>query len=51
MIPTNDLVRVEAVITQIQDGPEPVIIADGCLQVDGIYIYKMEGFGLQLVKM
>ncbi len=50
VIPANKLVLVDAVITRIEEGPEPVIMADGCLQVDGIYIYKMEGFGLRLVQ-
>ena len=50
VIPANKLVLVDAVVTRIDDGPEPVIMADGCLQVDGIYIYKMEGFGLRLVR-
>ena len=51
VIPTNQRVVVDAVITRIEEGPEPVIVADGCLQVDGIYIYKMEGFGLRLVRL
>jgi 3-hydroxymyristoyl/3-hydroxydecanoyl-(acyl carrier protein) dehydratase len=51
VIPTNALVTVDAVITAIEEGPEPVITADGCLQVDGIDIYKMEGFGLRLVAL
>jgi 3-hydroxymyristoyl/3-hydroxydecanoyl-(acyl carrier protein) dehydratase len=51
VIPTNAMVQVEASIVRIEDGPEPVIMADGVLHVDGISIYKMEGFGLRLVKI
>ena len=49
IIPVNKLVMVEAVITKIQDGPVPSIQADGYLKVDGIYIYKMENFGIKLI--
>ena len=49
VIPENKLVTVDAVVTQIQDGPEPCIMADGYLKVDGLYIYKMENFGIRLV--
>jgi 3-hydroxymyristoyl/3-hydroxydecanoyl-(acyl carrier protein) dehydratase len=51
VIPTNRKVLVEAVITRAEDGESPLIVADGCLQVDGIYIYKMDGFGLRLVPL
>jgi 3-hydroxymyristoyl/3-hydroxydecanoyl-(acyl carrier protein) dehydratase len=51
VIPTNQKVTVEAVITSVTDGDTPTIMADGCLQVDGIYIYKMEGFGLRLIPL
>jgi 3-hydroxymyristoyl/3-hydroxydecanoyl-(acyl carrier protein) dehydratase len=49
IIPENKRVTVEAVITQIQDDPLPRIQADGYLKVDGLYIYKMENFGIQLI--
>ncbi|MBC2742126.1 MAG: hypothetical protein HGJ93_03510 [Desulfosarcina sp.] len=49
IIPKNKTVAVEALITQVQDGPSPVICADGLLTVDGLPIYKMENFGLALV--
>jgi hypothetical protein len=45
------LITVEASITGIQDGPQTRIIADGYLQVDGLYIYKMENFGIELLPM
>ena len=49
ILPQNRLVTVEASITDLQDGPNPRIIADGYLQVDGLYIYKMENFGIELL--
>ena len=48
MIPTSKRVVVDAVITSIIDGAEPIVVADGCLKVDGLTIYKMEGYGFQL---
>jgi hypothetical protein len=42
-------VEVEAGVTRLEDGPAPMILADGYLKVDGIYIYKMKSFGLRLV--
>ncbi len=47
--PDNSDVTVEAVITAIEDGPEPALWADGYLKVDGLCIYKMQNFGLRLV--
>ena len=49
IVPTNQKVTVDAVITRVEEGQAPIIMADGYLQVDGIYIYKMENFGLRLV--
>ncbi|WP_155308821.1 beta-ketoacyl synthase N-terminal-like domain-containing protein [Desulfosarcina ovata] len=49
IIPKNKTVVVEASVTQIKDGPAPVIRADGLLWVDGLAIYKMENFDLALV--
>jgi 3-hydroxymyristoyl/3-hydroxydecanoyl-(acyl carrier protein) dehydratase len=46
--PENDLITVEAVITKIQNNPYPCILADGLLQVDGLYIYKMKNYGIKL---
>ena len=48
VVPTNQKVVVETVIKRAEDGPQPIIIADGWLQVDGLYIYKMEDFGIRL---
>jgi hypothetical protein len=49
VISSNDKITVDAVITHVEDGPQPVVQADGWLHVDGISIYKMEGFGFRLV--
>ena len=48
--PGNKCVTVEAVINKIDDGFEPALWADGYLKVDGLSIYKMQDFGLRLVK-
>jgi 3-hydroxymyristoyl/3-hydroxydecanoyl-(acyl carrier protein) dehydratase len=48
IIPQNKIVRVEAVIKRIQEAPYPAIFADGFLSVDGLYIYKMDNFGIRL---
>ncbi|HSM73553.1 MAG TPA: hypothetical protein VK852_02925, partial [Desulfobacterales bacterium] len=48
IIPTSGQVVVEALVTAVSEGPAPALEADGYLQVDGLYIYKMEGFRLQL---
>jgi 3-hydroxymyristoyl/3-hydroxydecanoyl-(acyl carrier protein) dehydratase len=48
VIPANQRVVVDAVITRIAQGPEPLIMADGWLQVDGRYIYGMKNFGIRL---
>jgi 3-hydroxymyristoyl/3-hydroxydecanoyl-(acyl carrier protein) dehydratase len=50
IVQRNTNIVVDAVITHIEGGIEPVIMADGWLQVDGLTIYKMEGFGLKLMK-
>ncbi len=49
IIQKNKKVEVDAVVTEIQEGPAPVIFADGYLKVDNLYIYQMENFGLRLV--
>ncbi|MBN2562861.1 MAG: type I polyketide synthase, partial [Phycisphaerae bacterium] len=50
IIPGNRHVGVEAVVTRREDGPSPLLVADGFLRVDGAYIYEMAGFGLRLVR-
>jgi 3-hydroxymyristoyl/3-hydroxydecanoyl-(acyl carrier protein) dehydratase len=49
IIRENNTIEVEAVVTQVEEGNEPVIMADGYLKVDGLYIYKMDRFGFRLV--
>jgi PfaB family protein len=49
VVPDNRQVAIEAAITQLSDTPQPQIMANGYLQVDGLYIYKMENFGYRLV--
>jgi hypothetical protein len=51
ILPDNRLVTVEASITGIRENPVPQITADGYLQVDGLYIYKMENFGIELLPL
>jgi 3-hydroxymyristoyl/3-hydroxydecanoyl-(acyl carrier protein) dehydratase len=49
IIPRNKRVEVSAVITRRDDGPAPLLVADGFLSVDGIIIYEMKSFGIRLV--
>jgi len=49
ILPINRKITVEAEITSIRDDPEPGILADGFLKVDGLYIYQMKNFGIKLV--
>ena len=51
IIPKNNKVEVDVVITKIIDEIEPTIFAEGYLKVDGITIYKMENFGIKLLKV
>ncbi len=45
----NKKIVVEAIVKKILEHPYPGIIADGYLKVDGLYIYKMDDFGIQLL--
>jgi 3-hydroxymyristoyl/3-hydroxydecanoyl-(acyl carrier protein) dehydratase len=49
VVPKNQAVVAEALITHLQDGSHPMLRADGLLSVDGRPIYKMENFELALV--
>lgn len=49
ILQSNKTVEVEAFIKEVQDSPEPALIADGFLKVDELYIYKMENLGIRLV--
>ncbi len=51
ILPENRLITVEAVVTEVKEHPFPTITAEGYLQVDGLYIYKMENFGIKLVEI
>jgi len=50
VVPTNSEVRVQATLTQVVDGDEPLLVADGQLAVDGRVIYTMKDFALRLVR-
>jgi len=47
IIPSNDVVTVEAVITAVDD-KQKILTADGFLQVDGKVIYQMKSFSLRI---
>jgi len=49
VIPANQEIEIEACITEVQHAPVPIIMADGFLKVDGLYIYDMRNFGFRLV--
>ncbi len=49
ILPTHRRVEVEAVVTDRRRRPHPMITADGYLKCDGLYIYKMQNFGLGLL--
>ena len=49
ILPSHRRVEVEAVITECGNRPHPTIKADGYLKCDGLYIYKMQNFGLGLL--
>ena len=51
VIPTDHRVTVQAAITEIRDGDEPLLRADGFLEVDGRVIYEMKSFALRLVPL
>ena len=50
IIPENRLIEVEAVVTRIEDGPRPFMLAHGLLTVDGLAIYEMTDFGIRLTE-
>ncbi len=51
ILPRNQRVEVEAVVTSIQDDPIPTVVADGFLKVDGVPIYEMVDFGIRLIRI
>jgi 3-hydroxymyristoyl/3-hydroxydecanoyl-(acyl carrier protein) dehydratase len=48
VLPTSGEVVVQATITAVLEGDEPVVVADGQLAVDGRVIYTMKDFALRL---
>jgi 3-hydroxymyristoyl/3-hydroxydecanoyl-(acyl carrier protein) dehydratase len=51
IIQRNRLMTVEASVTDIEDGDEPVLRAEGRLLADGLPIYAMRNFGVRLVRV
>jgi 3-oxoacyl-(acyl-carrier-protein) synthase/3-hydroxymyristoyl/3-hydroxydecanoyl-(acyl carrier protein) dehydratase len=49
VLPTNREVTLEAEITEIAESSATTVFANGLLGVDGLPIYRMEGFGVSLV--
>ncbi|MFC1813812.1 beta-ketoacyl synthase N-terminal-like domain-containing protein [Thermodesulfobacteriota bacterium] len=49
VIPENKKIEIDAVVTEIQETPFPMIQASGFLKVDGLYIYEMKDFGFRLI--
>ena len=48
ILPTNRRVDVEAAITRVEEGDEPLVVARGFLVVDGLPIYEMTDFALRI---
>lgn len=42
---------VEAIVTQIDESPFPMVVANGLLSVDGLAIYEMKQFGIRLMPL
>ena len=51
VIPENHMVDVDAAIIRQEVLPNPLILADSFLSVDGLPIYEMKGFGLRLAPL
>jgi 3-hydroxymyristoyl/3-hydroxydecanoyl-(acyl carrier protein) dehydratase len=49
ILPSHQRVTVEAAVTEVVETPHPALLAEGYLLVDGLYIYHMKDFGIQLV--
>ncbi|MFM7202796.1 MAG: beta-ketoacyl synthase N-terminal-like domain-containing protein [Myxococcota bacterium] len=49
IIPSDQEVRVSAVITRVEEGKNPTLTAEGFLEVDGRIIYEMKDFGMRWV--
>ena len=51
VLPTNREVTVAAEITEVVEAKVTTVLAHGLLGVDGLPIYRMEGFGVSLVPL
>jgi 3-hydroxymyristoyl/3-hydroxydecanoyl-(acyl carrier protein) dehydratase len=51
VIPGNQKVIVDATVAQIEETPNPLIVANGFLSVDGLMIYEMKQFGIRLMPL
>ncbi len=49
ILPSDQIITVEAMVTEIETGPVLSITADGFLSIDGRYIYEIKQFGIRLV--
>ena len=49
IIPDNQRVEVDVVVTEVQESPALTIVGRGFLSVDGIPIYEIHDFGIRLV--
>jgi 3-hydroxymyristoyl/3-hydroxydecanoyl-(acyl carrier protein) dehydratase len=49
ILPSDQIITVEAMVTEIKTGPVLSITADGFLSIDGRYIYEIKQFGIRLV--
>ena len=49
VLPTNREVTVAAEVTEVVEAPVTTVLARGLLGVDGLPIYRIEGFGVSLV--
>lgn len=49
ILQTHQRIEVDAVITKVTEGDTPTIQADGFIKVDGLFIYRLDNFGLKLM--
>lgn len=51
ILPTSELIEIEAVITEVIEGDKLAIVADGLLLVDGMAIYAMDDFAVRMIPL
>jgi 3-hydroxymyristoyl/3-hydroxydecanoyl-(acyl carrier protein) dehydratase len=51
IVPGNKEIEVDAVVTRVAEMPDPMLMANGWVKVDGLTIYALENFGLKLIKV